>query len=88
MNAAVPGLLVQVPIMLRSDYCSLHDQDDMQLSDLGECPYDQVCNSGVSHTLAQPLFRCPGGLFVKHTPRCLTVPEFLLVVHCWSCTAG
>ncbi len=32
----------QVPIMLLSDYCSLHDQDDMQLSDLGECPYDQV----------------------------------------------
>ena len=30
--------------MLRSDYCSLHDQDDVQLSDLGECPYDQVCN--------------------------------------------
>ena len=28
--------------MLRSDYCSLHDQDDMQLQDLGECPYDQV----------------------------------------------
>lgn len=34
---------MQVPIMLRSDYCSLHDQDDMQLQDLGECPYDQVC---------------------------------------------
>ena len=28
--------------MLRSDYCSLHEQDDMQLQDLGECPYDQV----------------------------------------------
>lgn len=33
--------LGEVPIMLRSDYCSLHDQDDMQLQDLGECPYDQ-----------------------------------------------
>ena len=42
---------LQVPIMLRSDYCSLHDQDDMQLQDLGECPYDQVpmkCTSCVS----------------------------------------
>ncbi len=36
---------MQVPIMLRSDYCSLHDQDDMQLQDLGECPYDQVCRT-------------------------------------------
>lgn len=42
------NVLLQVPIMLRSDYCSLHDQDDMQLSDLGECPYDQVCNSAIS----------------------------------------
>ena len=39
--------------MLRSDYCSLHDQDDVQLSDLGECPYDQVCNFAMSH-LAYP----------------------------------
>ena len=31
----------QVPIMLRSDYCSLHTQLD-NLADLGECPYDQV----------------------------------------------
>ncbi len=38
-------LRMQVPIMLRSDYCSLHDQDDMQLQDLGECPYDQVCRT-------------------------------------------
>ena len=42
-------VLLQVPIMLRSDYCSLHDQDDVQLSDLGECPYDQVHNL-LSHT--------------------------------------
>lgn len=42
-------VLLQVPIMLRSDYCSLHDQDDVQLSDLGECPYDQVCNNIISH---------------------------------------
>ena len=38
---------MQVPIMLRSDYCSLHDQDDMQLQDLGECPYDQVYRMNV-----------------------------------------
>lgn len=80
------SLLVQVPIMLRSDYCSLHDQDDMQLSDLGECPYDQVCNSGISHMLGfTPVLLC---LFAKHTCRCMTVLVFLLVVHCWSCTAG
>ena len=46
---------LQVPIMLRSDYCSLHDQDDMQLQDLGECPYDQVltkCTTVVSSHLS------------------------------------
>ena len=33
---------VQVPIMLRSSYCSLFDHSDKELTDLGECPYDQV----------------------------------------------
>uniref|UniRef100_A0A7S3B0D6 DNA-directed RNA polymerase subunit beta n=1 Tax=Haptolina ericina TaxID=156174 RepID=A0A7S3B0D6_9EUKA len=33
--------LGSVPIMLRSTYCMLKDSDDKELSDLGECPYDQ-----------------------------------------------
>ena len=31
--------------MLRSSYCSLSDHTDKELTDLGECPYDQVCRS-------------------------------------------
>ncbi|KAK9868338.1 hypothetical protein WJX84_009418 [Apatococcus fuscideae] len=31
----------EVPIMLRSDYCSLYEKTEKQLSILGECPYDQ-----------------------------------------------
>ncbi|KAL6781338.1 RPB2 [Auxenochlorella protothecoides x Auxenochlorella symbiontica] len=33
--------LGDVPIMLRSDYCNLHGRSERDLSDLGECPYDQ-----------------------------------------------
>ena len=33
---------LQVPIMLRSNYCSLAERSDKELADLGECPYDQV----------------------------------------------
>ncbi len=32
----------QIPIMLRSSFCSLFDHSDKELTDLGECPYDQV----------------------------------------------
>ena len=28
--------------MLRSSYCSLFDHSDKELTDLGECPYDQA----------------------------------------------
>eukprot|EP00898_Chlorokybus_atmophyticus_P001664 jgi/Chlat1/2499/Chrsp175S02370 len=31
----------KVPIMLRSTYCSLYDNTDKDLTELGECPYDQ-----------------------------------------------
>ncbi|KAK9918353.1 hypothetical protein WJX75_003429 [Coccomyxa subellipsoidea] len=31
----------EVPIMLRSSYCSLHERTNKQLTELGECPYDQ-----------------------------------------------
>ena len=34
--------VAQVPIMLRSSYCSLSGLDDRELTQLGECPYDQV----------------------------------------------
>ena len=34
--------LGHVPIMLRSTYCILKDSNDRELTDLGECPYDQV----------------------------------------------
>ena len=33
--------LGQVPIMLRSTYCILSESNDRELTDLGECPYDQ-----------------------------------------------
>jgi len=32
----------QVPIMLRSNYCSLNDRSDKDLTEVGECPFDQV----------------------------------------------
>ena len=38
MNGAGP----QVPIMLRSTYCCLNEHSDKELTDLGECPYDQA----------------------------------------------
>lgn len=34
--------LAKVPIMLQSTFCSLHGQTDKELTELGECPYDQV----------------------------------------------
>merc|ERR1712113_35002 len=34
-------LLCRVPIMLKSKYCSLTGENDMDLCGLGECPYDQ-----------------------------------------------
>jgi DNA-directed RNA polymerase II subunit RPB2 len=37
--------LLQVPIMLRSTFCSLHDLTDKELTELGECPYDSVRNT-------------------------------------------
>lgn len=31
----------QVPIMLRSSYCTLYQNSEKDLTELGECPYDQ-----------------------------------------------
>ncbi|KAI8471554.1 MAG: RNA polymerase II second largest subunit [Monoraphidium minutum] len=33
--------LAKVPIMLRSAFCTLADHSDGELTDMGECPYDQ-----------------------------------------------
>jgi DNA-directed RNA polymerase beta subunit len=35
----------EVPIMLRSSYCSLADRSNRELTTLGECPYDQASNT-------------------------------------------
>lgn len=32
-----------VPLMLKSDYCTLNGEEDAELERMGECPYDQVC---------------------------------------------
>ena len=32
----------EVPIMLRSSYCSLAERSNRELTTLGECPYDQA----------------------------------------------
>ena len=32
----------EVPIMLRSSYCALYDHTDLELTNFGECPYDQA----------------------------------------------
>lgn len=31
----------QVPIMLRSSYCTVYQNSEKDLTELGECPYDQ-----------------------------------------------
>lgn len=36
-----PSNILQVPIMLRSSYCTLYQQSEKDLTELGECPYDQ-----------------------------------------------
>ena len=54
--------------MLRSDYCSLHDQDDVQLAELGECPYDQA---------RPPL----DSLIIRLRPRMLNAMHNLCIEH-------
>ena len=52
---------LQVPIMLRSNYCSLADRSEKELADLGECPYDQVrwrCPCRCAHHPADSQMRC------------------------------
>lgn len=47
----------KVPIMLRSTYCMLAESSDKELTDLGECPYDQggyfIINGGEKVLIAQ-----------------------------------
>ncbi|KAK9805346.1 hypothetical protein WJX73_004503 [Symbiochloris irregularis] len=40
-NISEKVYLGEVPIMLRSTYCSLADHSERELQELGECPYDQ-----------------------------------------------
>jgi len=53
--------LGSVPIMLRSTYCILKDSNDRELTDLGECPYDQggyfVINGSEKVLIAQEKVR-------------------------------
>lgn len=42
--------LGHVPIMLRSDFCSLAEASETALQEVGECPYDQV-GVGFMHVL-------------------------------------
>ncbi len=56
-------LLGSVPIMLRSTYCILSDSNDRELTDLGECPFDQggyfVINGSEKVMVAQVRRRAP-----------------------------
>eukprot|EP00959_Pyramimonas_sp_CCMP1952_P161415 3375487-Pyramimonas_sp.AAC.2 len=49
----------KVPIMLRSQYCSLYDHTDKELAELGECQYDQVSVPLYAGTLGFPIFMGP-----------------------------
>ena len=42
MEGVTVCVYAQVPIMLRSSYCSLHGESGQSLQELGECPYDQA----------------------------------------------
>lgn len=69
----------KVPIMLRSEYCSLHDHTDKELTELGECPYDEVRRRGLvtgeTESGASPMFylcrfnECPPSLPPPSLPR-------------------
>ncbi len=41
-DVAYESIISQVPIMLRSSFCILHELSDKDLHELNECPYDQV----------------------------------------------
>lgn len=47
-------LVLQVPIMLRSTFCSLHDLTDKELTELGECPYDSVSQAQTETEACDP----------------------------------
>lgn len=38
-------LCTQIPIMVRSQFCTLHGLSERETYDLNECPYDQVNTS-------------------------------------------
>lgn len=71
-NNAAESLLkndtVQVPIMLRSEFCILDNLADKDQYDLNECPYDKV--SPVLHALPSAVRsltrRCATGRILRH----------------------
>ena len=77
--------LGQVPIMLRSMYCILSDSNDRELTDLGECPYDQggyfVINGSEKVLIAQEKMahNCVY-VFAKKDPKLLFVGEIKSVL--------
>ena len=67
----------KVPIMLRSQYCSLHDHTDKELTELGECAYDEggyfVINGSEKVLIAQESEHQPRYVFEKRQPSVLWV---------------
>ena len=55
-------LVVQVPIMLRSSYCSLDSMSEKEITDVGECPYDQVLAGRMSVCQALPCSLARNGM--------------------------
>ena len=84
-------LLVQVPIMLRSEYCNLSNVPDEEgLAKLGECPKDEVCCHALCcttclHCLPAYLAGC-GRQYHRSWTACLLCPgpmlgAFLVPLH-------
>ena len=79
---------MQVPIMLRSEYCCLYGNSDRELSELGECPYDQggyfVINGSEKVLIAQERMSTNHVyIFKKSQPN-----KYLYVAECRSQTEG
>ena len=75
----------KVPIMLRSQYCSLHDHTDKELTELGECPYDEggyfIINGSEKVIIAQEKMSTNHVyVFEKRQPS-----KYMWVAECRSC---
>lgn len=65
--------------MLRSSYCSLHERTNQQLTQLGECPYDQA--RPVLHTVPTGLQISFVWIFLE---ACLVVHGANIASNRWS----